>query len=81
VKTILGEQIIYDNFAMGAAKNEEDDSTIYLAFTDKDNEEVHMFKVGITKLDQYFNLVKQTAAGQKIEIVGADRMPKDGLHG
>lgn len=76
MKTIIGEQIIYDNFGMGAAKNEEDEETIYLAFTDKDNEEVHMFKVAISNLEQYFTLVKQTAAGQKIEVVGADRMPR-----
>lgn len=76
MKAIIGNQIIYDNFSMGCAKNEEDDSQIYLAFTDNDNEEIHMFTVGINKLEQFFNLVRQTAAGQAIEVVGADKMPK-----
>lgn len=75
MKTVIGEQIIYDHFSMGCANNEEDDSQIYLVFTDKDNEEVHMFAIALDKVDQYCALVKQTAAGQKIEIVPASAMP------
>lgn len=76
MKTIIGEQIVYDNFTMGAVKNPEDNEQVYIVFTDKDNEQVHMFTVAIDKLEQFFQLIRQTAAGQKIEVVGADRMPR-----
>lgn len=72
--TRIGDNIIYDNFKMGAAKNETDSDSIYLVFTDTDNEELHMFPVSISKIEQYFNLVRQTVAGQKVEI--ATEMPR-----
>jgi hypothetical protein len=70
----MGDQIVYDNFKMGAANNEGDPDTIYMVFTDEDNEKIHMFPIALTKVEQYFNLVRQTASGQKIEV--ATKMPQ-----
>jgi hypothetical protein len=74
--TRVGDRLVYDNIKMGAAKNEAEPEEIYLIFTDKDNEEMHMVPVSISKLEQYFNLVRQTAAGQKIEIASASDLPR-----
>lgn len=70
-----GEQVIYDNFRVGCVTHPEDDTSIYLVFTDVDNEEVHMFEMKIAQIEQYFNLVRQTANKQKIEVVPASAMP------
>ena len=72
--TELGDQRIYDNLKLGAAKNEADPDSIYLVFTDVDNEVIHMIPIALSKVEQYFNLVRQTAAGQKVEI--ATQMPR-----
>lgn len=73
--TRLGDHIIYDNLKMGATIMEGEDDKVYLAFTDVDNDETHFFPVALTKVEQYLNLVRQTAMKQKVEIVGADQMP------
>lgn len=74
--TRQGSMFIYANARAGAAKDEEHDGQIYITFTDPDNEEIHLFPMPISKIEQYANLLKQTASGQKIEIVGADRGPR-----
>lgn len=72
----MGEQLVYHNTKIGAAKNEEVDDEVYLTFTDVDNEEIHLVPIKIDRIEQYFNLVRQTAAGQAIEIVGPGGMPR-----
>jgi len=74
-RTDQGKTIYYDNVGMGWAKNPNEDDSVYLVFTDKDNEEVHLVPVAISKLEQFFQLGRQTIAGQKIEVVTADRGP------
>lgn len=70
-RTDGGKTIYYDNVGMGWAKNPTDDSSIYIVFTDKDNEEVHLVPVATEKVEQFFALGRQTIAGQKIEVVSA----------
>lgn len=67
-----GNEFFYDDVRIGWAKNPKDDQTIFLVATDVDNEEIHAFPVPLTQLEQFFNMARQTAAGQKIEIVGAN---------
>lgn len=75
--TRLGEgQFMYDNLNMGFAKNENDPDSIIVVMTDKDNEEVHLFPVALSKFEQWVNLGRQTAAGQQIEVAGAGDMPR-----
>lgn len=70
--TKIGEQIFYEDVSLGAAKNSNDPrgETIYLTFSDGDNNEIHLVPIALDRLEQYFNLVRQTAAGQQIEIPG-----------
>jgi len=79
--TYAGDLIYLDNIGMGCMKNEEDPETVYLAFTDNDNEKTYLMPIHTSKIEQYFNLVKQTAAGQRIEIATADQMPKGAPRG
>lgn len=79
--TQVGDQTILDNLKMGAVKNNEDPSIVYMAFTDVDNERTYLVPIAAAKIDQYFQLIKQTAAGQQIEVAGADQMPKGGPRG
>jgi hypothetical protein len=74
--TRLGEQFIYNNCRLGAAKDEEDDTQIYISVADPDNQEIHLIPLKIDNVEQYCQLIKQTAMGQKVEIVSADRMPR-----
>ena len=70
--TRIGSQFVYEDVRMGAAANQNDPhgETIYLTFSDVDNEEVHLFPIAISKLEQYFNLIRQTSTRTKIEIPG-----------
>lgn len=74
--TRVGDHIILDNIKMGASPNEAEPETVYMGFTDVDNEETYLIPISISKIDQYFQLVKQTAARVSIEVAGADQMPK-----
>jgi hypothetical protein len=74
--TKIGEQRIYNNCRLGAAKDEEDDTQIYISVADPDNQEIHLVPLKIDNVEQYCQLIKQTAMGQKVEIVSADRMPR-----
>lgn len=78
--TKIGEQIFYEDVTPGAAKNTNDPrgETIYLSFADGDNQEIHLFPMPVNKIEQYFNLVRQTAAGQQIEIPGGNSGPRPG---
>lgn len=79
--TYVGDHIILDNIKLGASPNEAEPGEVYLGFTDIDNEKTYLVPISIAKIDQYFNLVKQTAARVSIEVAGADQMPKGGPHG
>lgn len=79
--TKIGDQILLDNLKLGAINNPDDPETVYMAFTDVDNEETYTVPIAVNKLDQYFTLLKQTAAGQRIEVAGADQMPRGGPQG
>lgn len=72
--TRMGDQLLYENLRLGVTKEEGDNERIFLAFTDTDNEETHLFPINLNKVEQYVNLIRQTAAGQKIEI--ATELPK-----
>lgn len=74
--TKLGEQRIYHNFSIGAAKHPEDDKAMYLVFTDKDNELVHMFDMQYTEIDAYIKLLQETRHAHKLHIAGAHEMPR-----
>lgn len=71
--TKIGDQNVYDNLKMGVSRQEGDNDQIYLAFTDVDNEETHLFPVKLTKVNDYIQLIQKAAANQKIEI--ATEMP------
>lgn len=77
--TRAGEQLFYENVKLGWAKNEEDSTTIMLAVTDVDNEEVHLFPISVERFEQFISLGRQTVAGKKIEV--ATQMPQGGPHG
>lgn len=79
--TRVGDHIILDNLKLGASPNEADPTTVYMGFTDVDNEETYLVPIAITKIDQYFQLVKQTAARVEVEIVPASQMPRGGPQG
>lgn len=79
--TYAGDLIYLENIGMGCMKNEEDPETVYLAFTDHDNEKSYLIPVHESKIEQYFNLIRQTIKGQKIEVVGADALPKGAPRG
>jgi hypothetical protein len=74
--TRIGDQRVYHNFAIGAAKHPEDDEAMYLVFTDKDNEEVHMFEMSLRELDGYVDLIKKTKHAHKLHIADASEMPR-----
>jgi NTP pyrophosphatase (non-canonical NTP hydrolase) len=50
--TRIGNQLYYQNFKVGAAKHPNDDQSMYLVFTDTDNEEVHMFEMALDRLQR-----------------------------
>lgn len=66
--TKIGEQLVYENLKMGVSREEGEDDRIFLAFTDVDNEETHLFPVALSKVEDYIGLIRQAAAGKKIEI-------------
>jgi hypothetical protein len=74
--TRIADQRIYQNFAIGAAKHPNDDRSMYLVFTDKDNEEVHMFDLDLDRLDEYIDLLNQTKHAHKLHVASANEMPK-----
>ena len=47
-----------------------------LAFTDTDNEEVHLFKVERQQWKHYVSLVDQSLLGQRIEVAGPQDIPR-----
>lgn len=74
--TRMGEQIVYHNFAVGCAKHPEDDESMYLVFTDNDNEETHMFSMKYSEIDVYIQTLKDTRHAHKLHIAGAHEMPR-----
>jgi hypothetical protein len=70
--TKIGDQIFYEDAQLGAAPNENDPrgETLYLTFADPDNEEIHLVPISISKLEQYFALIRKTATQKKIETPG-----------
>lgn len=76
MKTTLGQQLIYHNFSLGAAKHPENDESMYIVFTDRDNEETHMFEVSYDGLDEYMKLLQETKYSHKLHIASADEMPR-----
>lgn len=78
VSRIGGGQVLYDNMKYGWAINpdEDDDGRILMVCTDTDNEEVHLFPMPVKMMDQFFQMGKQTSAKIKIEVAGANEMPR-----
>lgn len=74
--TRIGNQLVYQNFKVGAAKHPEDDQSMYLVFTDVDNEEVHMFDIKLSSLDGYIEVLRKTQTTHKLHVASADEMPK-----
>lgn len=74
--TKIGNQLVYQNFKVGAAKHPNDDRAMYLVFTDTDNEQVHMFEMSLDRLDEYNQLLLQTKHAHKLHVASANEMPK-----
>lgn len=74
--TRMGTQLVYQNFSVGAAKHPQDDQSMYLVFTDRDNEEVHMFDLSLERLDEYIELLTKTKHSHKLHVATADEMPR-----
>jgi hypothetical protein len=74
--TKIANQRVYHNFAIGTAKHPHDDKSMYLVFTDKDNEVVHMFEIGLDEVDGYVSMVTGAKHTHNLHIAGANEMPK-----
>lgn len=74
--TKMGDQIVYENMRLGVTKEEGEEDRVFLAFTDEDNEETHLFPLAISKVEDYIGLVRQAVAGKKIEIATPGDMPR-----
>lgn len=79
--TYAGDLIYLDNLVIGCMKNENDPGTIYLAFTDNDNEKTYLIPVALEKVETYFEHVRASIAKMKIVVAGADEMPTGGNDG
>lgn len=76
MKTIVGDKTIYDNFLIGSAEHPANPGSTYVVFTDKDNEETHMFGLDEGQLDGFIEMLQSTRGKKSIIIAGADAMPK-----
>lgn len=74
--TRMGNQLVYHNFALGTAKHPQDDRAMYIVFTDKDNEETHMFEIDLDDVDGYLDMVRRSKHTHSLHIAGANEMPK-----
>ena len=74
--TRIADRRLYDNIKFGWAQDPEDPERMMLVATDMDNEEMHLFPMQLSKATQLCQLGIQTAAGQKIDVVGANEMPR-----
>lgn len=74
--TDQGKQILYENFQAGWGKHPEEQEMIVLGITDMDNEKTHLFPMRADRLEQFFELARQTRAEMKLETFGPADMPK-----
>lgn len=72
----ISGRYIYDNFKIGVATHPDEAGSIYLAFTDMDNEETHMFTLAKEQIKAVEGLLRE-ARGAGIVIAGANEMPGD----
>jgi hypothetical protein len=74
--TRLGDMILLDNVKLGVSKDETDESRVYLGFTDTDNAETYLVPIAKSKIESYFQLIKQEITKMGIEITS--EMPGEG---
>lgn len=75
MKTYVGDKVIYDNFLMGTAEHPANPGSTYVVFTDKDNEETHMFGLDESQLEGFVEMLNTARGKKNIIIAGANQMP------
>lgn len=77
MQTRIGSRLLYDNFQAGVATHPANPDEVYLAFTDNDNEETHMFLMTPDSLKKYEQMIRE-ASGPGVIIAGLQDMPNGG---
>lgn len=73
--TRIGMQHVYHNFSVGTAAHPDDEGSMYIVFTDKDNEEAHMFEMKLAAVEEYVAFIQRAKATHSIRLAGANEMP------